>query len=271
MAVPRPRTQIHPVMHPPQTLSPPRLPPVETGRREDAQKGNSYTLKLYRNDENSPNTTISYYTKGAVVAFLLDAKMQAATGGTRSLDDVLRLAYRHYAGERGFTREEFRALAQDVAGIDLRSWFVSVLETTEELDYTEALHWFGLRCKTATPATPEKAWLGLVTRTDNGRLLVSQVQRQTPGWQYGFNVDDEILAIDDYRVLPQHWETRLAHYRPGEQATVLVARRDRLQRLAVTFGTEPPRYWQLEVHPDATAAQRTRLAAWLATPRSVSA
>src|SRR5712691_2947856 len=46
MAVPRPRTQIHPVMHPPQTLSPPRLPPVETGRREDAQKGNSYTLKL---------------------------------------------------------------------------------------------------------------------------------------------------------------------------------------------------------------------------------
>src|SRR6266481_6488865 len=46
MAVPRPRTQIHPVMHPPQTLSPPRLPPVETGRREDAQKGNSYTLYL---------------------------------------------------------------------------------------------------------------------------------------------------------------------------------------------------------------------------------
>jgi len=33
-------------MHPPQTLSPPRLPPVETGRREDAQKGNSYTLQL---------------------------------------------------------------------------------------------------------------------------------------------------------------------------------------------------------------------------------
>jgi predicted metalloprotease with PDZ domain len=106
----------------------------------------------------------------------------------------LRLAYSHYAGARGFTREQFRALAQDVAGTDLRAWFVSVLETTEELDYTEALHWFGLRCKTATPATSEKAWLGLVTRTDNGRLLVSQVHRQTPGWQYGFNVDDEILS-----------------------------------------------------------------------------
>ena len=63
-------------------------------------------IKFYRNDENSPNTTISYYTKGAVVAWLLDAKIQAATGGAKSLDDVLRLAYTRYAGEYGFTRED---------------------------------------------------------------------------------------------------------------------------------------------------------------------
>jgi hypothetical protein len=80
------------------------------------------------------------------------------------------------------------------------------------------------------------------------------------------NVDDEILAIDDYRVLPQPWDTRLAYYRPGEHVTVLVARRDRLQRLAVTFGVEPPKSWQLEVYPDATAEQRARLAAWLGCP-----
>jgi predicted metalloprotease with PDZ domain len=97
------------------------------------------------------------------------------------------------------------------------------------------------------------------------------VQRQTPGWQYGFNVDDEILAIDDYRVLPQQWETRLGCYRPGDQATVLVARRERLQRLPVTFAAEPPRCWPLEVHPDATVEQRARFAAWLATPGLQSA
>jgi predicted metalloprotease with PDZ domain len=222
-------------------------------------------IKLYRNDENSPNTTISYYLKGAVVAFLLDVKIQVATGGARCLDDMLRLAYAHYAGERGFTREEFRAMAQEVAGVDLSAWFRSVLETTDELDYTEALEWFGLRFKTEPGATPSKGWLGLVTRTDNGRLLVSQVRRDTPGWQYGFNVDDELLAIDDYRVRPQQWETRLEQYRPGDSATVLVARRDRLQRLPVTFGAEPPRVWKLEVLPEASAAQQARLQAWLAT------
>src|SRR5262252_9819614 len=45
MAVPRPRTQFHPVMPPHQTLSP-SSPPVETGRRGDSQKGKSYTLHL---------------------------------------------------------------------------------------------------------------------------------------------------------------------------------------------------------------------------------
>jgi len=52
---------------------------------------------------------------------------------------------------------------------------------------------------------------------------------------------------------------------------VLVARRECLQRLTVTFGTEPPKYGPLEVHPDATAEQRARLVAWLAIPGSLSA
>ncbi len=221
-------------------------------------------IKFYRTDENSANTTISYYTKGAVVAFLLDVKIQSATAGTKRLDDVMRLAYTYYAGEQGFTREEFRALASSVAGIDLRPWFISVLETTEELDYTEALDWLGLRFRPAPSPTPEKAWLGLITRTDHNRLLVSQVHRHTPGWQDGFNVDDEMLAIDDYRVLPVQWEARLTQYQPGDHATILVARRERLVRLAVTFGTEPPRRWILESDPGATTAQRTHCTTWLA-------
>lgn len=235
------------------------------GRRVHPLEMASYDawIKLYRLDENSANTTVSYYTKGAVVAFLLDAKIQAATAGAKRLDDVMRLAYTYYAGDRGFSREAFRALAASVAGIDLRAWFVSVLETTEELEYTEALDWFGLRFRPAQPSTPGKAWLGVVTRIENNRLLVSQVPRDTPGWTHGLNVDDELLAIDDYRILPSQWETRLGQYRPTEHATLLVARRERLVRLPVTFDTEPPRSWQLESHPDATTAQRTYCADWL--------
>jgi predicted metalloprotease with PDZ domain len=91
------------------------------------------------------------------------------------------------------------------------------------------------------------------------------VPRHTPGWEYGFNVDDEILAIDDYRIRPEQWDARLEQYCPGDQASVLLARRDRLLRLNVTFAAEPPRGWKLAVHPEATEAQRARFTGWLQT------
>jgi predicted metalloprotease with PDZ domain len=219
-------------------------------------------IKLYRPDENSLNTTISYYTKGAVVAWLLDARMQQATAGARTLDDVLRLAYERYAGARGFTPEEFRNVAQDVAGVDLAPWFASVLERTDELDYTDALGWFGLRF-TPPGTAASKAWLGVSTRIDQGRLVVTQLPRHTPAWEAGVNVEDEILAIDEYRVRPEQWDTRLEQYRPGDHVSVLLARRDRLFRCQVTLAAEPRKSWQLEVHPEASSTQRQRLATWL--------
>ncbi len=100
--------------------------------------------------------TVSYYVKGPVVGFLLDARIQRATGGKRSLDDVMRLAYTRYAGARGFTPEEFRATAEEVAGVDLDRWFRNAISSTEELDYVEALDWFGLRF--VPSEDPAKAW-----------------------------------------------------------------------------------------------------------------
>ncbi|MGE5816141.1 MAG: M61 family metallopeptidase [Acidobacteriota bacterium] len=60
-------------------------------------------IKEYRPDENSPNVSISYYTKGAIVGFLLDAKIRTGTNGRRSLDDVMRTAFARYAGAHGYT------------------------------------------------------------------------------------------------------------------------------------------------------------------------
>lgn len=57
----------------------------------------------------------------------------------------MRLAYSQYAGARGFTADEFRATVEEVAGVDLKEWFRKYVSSTDELDYSEALDWFGLR------------------------------------------------------------------------------------------------------------------------------
>jgi predicted metalloprotease with PDZ domain len=222
-------------------------------------------IRQYRPDENSPNVSISYYTKGAVVAFLLDARIRQATGGARSLDDLMRLAFSRFSGARGFTTAEFRKAAGEVAGVDLGPWFAHAVDGTGELDYGEAFAWLGLRFKPESEDGRErKAWLGLTTRNDAGRLVVTQVRRGTPGYDAGFNVDDEIVAIDEFRVRGDQWGGRLEKYRPGQQVSVLVARRDRLLRLDATLGVEPGDPWRIEIDPLATADQVDRRRRWLA-------
>lgn len=233
-------------------------------------------IRFYRPDENSPNVSISYYTKGAVLAFLLDAKLRQATGGARSLDDVMRAAYRQYAGDHGYTPDQFRAVAEQAAGTSLQAFWDSAVEGVGELDYAEALGAFGLRFARAVPPNadpagadptkadvPPKAFLGLVTHTDNGRLLVTQVHRGTPAHDAGLNVDDEIVAIDDFRVPADQLTVRLEQYRPGDVVGVLVAKREQLQRIRVTLGVEPVKQWRLEVDPGAGEAQKKLRAAWL--------
>lgn len=222
-------------------------------------------IKEYRSDENSPNVAISYYTKGAVIGFLLDAKIRRASGNQRSLDDVMRLAYRRFAGARGFTTEDFRHLVNEVAGADLGEWMRRALETTEELEYQEALDWYGLRFTTVPVARTAGplAWQGLRLRNDNNRLLVTQVRRGTAAYDSGINVDDEIVALDEFRVRPDQWEGRLETFREGATVSVLAARREELMRFTLKVGPPPVDEWELRVLPDATPEQQRRRQSWL--------
>ncbi|HJR63089.1 MAG TPA: PDZ domain-containing protein, partial [Gemmatimonadaceae bacterium] len=218
-------------------------------------------IKHYRPDENSPNVAISYYTKGAIVGLLLDARIRRLTNGARSLDDMMREAYRRYSGERGYTPAQFRAVANGVAGSDLGDFFRRALETTEELDYTEMLDWYGLRFRPAD--STRKAWLGLVTGESDGRLLVTRLVRGRPAYGSGVAPGDELIAIDSFRVTVDELDERLSRHQPGDSITLTVARRESLHRYRVALGSEPADRWSLEVRPDATAEQKRRLAALL--------
>ena len=58
----------------------------------------------------------------------------------------------------GFTPEQFRKTAEEVAGVDLKEWFRKAVSSVEELDYAEALDWFGLRFATADSQQPSQGW-----------------------------------------------------------------------------------------------------------------
>jgi len=181
----------------------------------------------------------------------------------------MRLAYQRYSGPRGFTTDDFLGVVREVGGADVASWLSRVVSTTEELDYAEALSWFGVEFskepRRQNPDEPreEKAFLGASTRNDAGRLVVMEIKRGTPAFDAGVSVDDEIVAIDGFRVAPDGLDTRLEQYRPGDSATLTIARRARLLQIPVKFGAEPENQWHLRRVEKPSAEQTEHFAAWL--------
>ncbi|TNE84279.1 MAG: M61 family peptidase [Deltaproteobacteria bacterium] len=213
-------------------------------------------IKHYQSDENTGNTSISYYSKGQVVGWLLDAEIRRRTDSERSLDDVMRLAFERFAGDRGFTDAEFTALVSEVAGEDLGPWLDHAVGSTAELDYGPALAFYGLQF--AEVGEP-KPWLGVYM--DGSR--VRRVVRDSPAWAAGLNVGDELLAVDGLRVT--NIGDTVGRFAAGQEVTVLFTRRGRIEERKVALGVKPESY-TLEVVEKPSRAQKKALAAWLETP-----
>ncbi|TAK17019.1 MAG: M61 family peptidase [Acidobacteria bacterium] len=98
---------------------------------------------------------VDYYVKGPVVGMALEARIRRMTNGKKSMDDVMRLEYKRWSGARGYTAADFARTAADAVGFDIKPLMRQLVATTEEVDYTEFLDWFGLRFMTGDPA---KAW-----------------------------------------------------------------------------------------------------------------
>lgn len=246
-------------------------------------------IKFYRPDENSSNTRVSYYVKGAVVGFLLDARIRELTNNQKSLDDVMRLMYQRHSGQAGFSDQQFNAIVNEVAGSDLNGWLNQHLEVAGELDYSAALNWFGLQFpsggadanKPAEPAAPDAAappgepqpkkddakvkpvWTGLQTSEASGAIIVTGVVADSPAYKSGLNVDDEIVGFDKYRANPRSWRDQLNQIGIGRTVKLLISRRGELRTLELQLEADPSAKWSLKPIDKPTDEQTARRRTWL--------
>jgi len=164
-----------------------------------SQSSHDAWIKEYRPNENSKNTSISYYAKGLVVAALLDAKISAATNGKKNLDDLMKMLWTRYYidKKRGFTSTEFEAAATEVAETELKPFFDKHVRSLDIPDYQNILGDAGL---TINVKTEKRQSSGMTTATENGKTIVKYVESGLPAWISGVNVNDELIAINGFRV-----------------------------------------------------------------------
>ena len=220
-------------------------------------------IRWNRRDDSMANRSIDPYTKGAAVAFLLDARLRKATTDRKSLDDVLRLAVARFAGT-GYTSAQFQALCEEVAGTSLADFFTAYVRGAEPLDYSGAREHLGLDFDPAYDGGEDAAYLGVSSKKRTGRWVVQAVRRDSPADLATLQPRDELIAIDGLRIPLAGMDEQLARYKAGQTAEFLVSRRTKLLTLPVTFGRRPPSPTPIMARAEANAAQLAARAAWLA-------
>ncbi len=156
-------------------------------------------IKYYKTNENSTNTTVSYYTKGSLIALILDLKIREVTGNRKSLDSLMKAVYTKYYLKlnRGFTDDEFKKEANLIAGKDLNYIFDRYVYGTDSIPFNDFLSTVGLKIEQTNLNEMSPSIGATFTAVKN---TVAIVTRNSPAWFAGLNVNDEVIAIDNYRV-----------------------------------------------------------------------
>lgn len=220
-------------------------------------------IKFYRPNENTPNSTISYYVKGALIALFIDLLIIHQTNSERSLDDVMKRMYDQFyqAENRGYTEEGFRTVLEQIAGCGLNHIYDNYINGLEGLDYNNYLGYAGLRLRVCTPETKPLPATGFTAALNNGKLLVTNVERGTNAWQSAINVNDEILAINGNRVNDQ--EKFLQFLLPGDTIDLTLIRDGRLLEIPLTLQNQHKIKYQIEEIAEPTSMQISVRNKWM--------
>jgi predicted metalloprotease with PDZ domain len=210
-----------------------------------AQSSFDAWVKYYRQDENTPNATVSYYTKGALVALCLDLSLRAEG---HSLDDVMRGLWKRCKG--GSMREQ--DMLDELQAQTGRSWHQELqawVHSTAELPLARLLQAQGIHIH-AEPGNFAQH-LGLRHQDTNGSVQVKAVLRGSAAEQAGFAAGDEWLGLEvGARGQLGHWRVNKLDDVPillgkERKALALVSRDKQLLRLPLTVPQQST-VWRLE-------------------------
>ncbi len=214
-------------------------------------------IKYYRPNENSRNSTISYYDKGGVLGALLNLYILGETEGQKSLDDVFRYLWKEYYKKqnRGFKDEEFQKACELVSGKNMDSFFDKYVWKAEPINYNEYYKYVGMTLNKEIDTNTPFLGVSIV----NGRI--SSVQKGTSAYDGGLNVNDEILEINGMRTMNP--TAVISDKKVGDKVSVKVKRFGQEFTYDVVLKANPAIKFKLEKVQNPTSEQDALYKKWL--------
>ena len=229
-----------------------------------AQSSFDSWMLFFNRSENAANTTISYYDKGCGIGLLLDLKIRYESGNKKSLDDVMRTLYQVYYKEkkRGFTDKEFREVCEKTAGGSLAEIFDVYIPTVQPIDYSKYLAYAGLGIDT-DPVVTDGGWIGINTRENNGNLLITTVEWDSPAYKAGLSPQDVITEINGEKATDESLKKILSTDNQGNKLSITVTHREKTSTVEIVPGKKTVRSLEIKPLPDPTREQAAIFEKWL--------
>lgn len=195
-------------------------------------------IKAYRPNENSRNTTISYYSKGHLIAAVFDAMMIKKYKGKKCMDDFLQVLYaKYYKKEnRGIKKEEFKKELEKFIGMDLTDFFNDHIYGTKTIDFAKYFAPLGLEI---SMDDTEIIAFGVNASDSNGKLIVRSVTAGSEAEKAGLSPNDEIISFQGIRVGQSDFNKYLEELNVGSEFLLIISRDGLLEVLQAKMGTLP--------------------------------
>jgi predicted metalloprotease with PDZ domain len=226
------------------------------------QAGREAWLEKYP-DFLRPERSISYYNKGALLAFLLDLGIRHASNNACSLDDVMRRLNDDFARRgRFFAQGDFLGIISGMAPAftTLHQFVADYITGTRELDYETYLGYAGLRLATAATDQPGLGFLAV--QSFDGPIQVEAVDPGSGAERAGLQRGDILLEMDG-RSLHAPPLDQLAGIKPGRKVHFRVRRGRREFPLEFPLEAKRRISYRVEEVSDASPEQRRIRQGWL--------
>jgi predicted metalloprotease with PDZ domain len=234
-------------------------------------------IKLYRPNENTVNSQISYYEKGELLGFLLDLIIRERTNNAKSLDDVMRYLFTDfYQKGRNYTPADFQKVCEQMAEASLEDFFAKYVRGREDLLtlYNQVLARAGLRLEQdgfgigldeGDRILRLEAYLGAdpEDKPDGDFIVIKDVRADSPAYQQGLNAKDKIIALDGARVNKKTFEALIKAHHPGDTVRVTVFRFDDVRTFDIKLAGRSDTPYRIGPMMQATDRQKGISRDWL--------
>ena len=204
---------------------------------------------------NQPQRSVSYYTKGQVLGFLLDIVLRDRTDNQRSLDDLLRSMNTDFAREGKFYRDslDIRLESEKLTGGPIADFFDNYVASANPLPYQNLLARAGLELRTHESV---RATLGFLPQREPGApWTVAAVEADGLAAKSGLQVGDEILRWNNGDV-PRRPERWAAQQKPGDVLRLRIRRAEKEETVEIRLGELHEKFFQVAEMAGADARAR---------------